>query len=236
MTSIPPKLTAIVHDAPGKHTATVIFMHGFGDSGAGWAPVGEQISRYAPHIKMVFPNAPSIPIAINGGMLMPAWYDIRGSLNQGQDQDEKGMLRSRQQVMEIIREEIEVHRVPANRIVLGGFSQGCVLALLTGLTAEYQFAGLVALSGYMPMHAKIMNMVSDASKKTPIFWGHGDADQMVRYEYGQQSVELLEKHKYNVQFKTYHNMGHSSSLQEIRDLVEFFKETIPDEVRFAAKV
>lgn len=81
--------------------------------------------------------------------------------------------------MEIIREEIEVHGVPANRIVLGGFSQGCVLALLTGLTAEYQFAGLVALSGYMPMHAKIMNMVSDASKKTPIFWGHGDADQVI---------------------------------------------------------
>lgn len=71
-----------------------------------------------------------------------------------------------------------MHGVPANRIVLGGFSQGCVLALLTGLTAEYKFAGLVALSGYMPMHTKIMNMVSDASKKTPIFWGHGDADQV----------------------------------------------------------
>lgn len=71
-----------------------------------------------------------------------------------------------------------MHGIPANRIVLGGFSQGCVLALLTGLTAEYRFAGLVALSGYMPMHTKIMNMVSDASKKTPIFWGHGDADQV----------------------------------------------------------
>lgn len=82
-------------------------------------------------------------------------------------------------VMKIIREEIEVHGVPANRIVLGGFSQGCVLALLTGLTAEYNFAGLVALSGYMPMHTKIMDMVSEASKKTPIFWGHGDADQVI---------------------------------------------------------
>lgn len=236
MTSMPPKLTAIVHDAPEKHTATVIFMHGFGDSGAGWAPVGEQLSHYAPHIKFVFPNAPAIPIALNGGMLMPAWYDIRGSINQDKPQDETGMLRSRQQVMEVIREEIEVHGIPANRIVLGGFSQGCVLALLTGLTAEYRFAGLVALSGYMPMHTKIMNMVSDASKKTPIFWGHGDADQVVRYEYGKQSVELLEKHKYSVQFKTYHHMAHSSSPQELRDLLEFFKETIPAEVHLTAKV
>ncbi|KAG0352709.1 hypothetical protein BG005_007900 [Podila minutissima] len=236
MTSIPPKLTAIVQDAPGKHTATLIFMHGFGDSGAGWAPVGEHISRYAPHVKTVFPNAPAIPIAVNGGMLMPAWYDIRGSLNQDQAQDEEGMLRSRQQIMKIIREEIEEHGVPANRIVLGGFSQGCVLALLTGLTAEYNFAGLVALSGYMPMHTKIMDMVSEASKKTPIFWGHGDADQMVRYEYGRQSVELLEKHKYNVEFKTYHNMGHSASNEELRDMLEFFRKTIPAEVHLVAKV
>ncbi|KAG0348278.1 hypothetical protein BG004_005506 [Podila humilis] len=169
-------------------------------------------------------------------MPMPAWYDILSIGGTKKEQDEQGMFRSRQQIGEIVREEIEVHGIAADRIVLGGFSQGCVVALLTGLTSEFRFAGLVALSGYMPMHEKVMTMASDASKTTPIFWGHGDADQMVKYEYGEQSVALLEKHKYNVQFKTYHNMGHSSSLQELRDLLEFLKETIPVDVHLSAKV
>lgn len=85
-------------------------------------------------------------------------------------------------VMELIREEVDRNNIPANRIVLGGFSQGCVLSLLTALTSEYRFAGVTALSGYLPLHTKIMTMVSDANRKTPIFWGHGDADQ-VNHEY-----------------------------------------------------
>ena len=131
--------------------------------------------------------------------------------------------------MQIIRSEVEENNIPANRIIIGGFSQGCVVGLLTGLTAEYKFAGIVSLSGYMPLHKKIMNMVSDANRKTPIFWGHGDADQVVRYDYGVQSVELLKKNKFDVRFTTYRNLGHGSSPQEIRDLLNFLKETIPAE-------
>lgn len=130
--------------------------------------------------------------------------------------------------MQIIREEVEENGVPANRIVVGGFSQGCVMGLLTGLTAEYKFAGLVCLSGYMPLHNKIMSMASDANRKTPIFWGHGDADQVVSYAYGKQSVELLQANKFNVKFNTYRYMGHSSSNDEIRDLLVFLKENLPE--------
>lgn len=82
--------------------------------------------------------------------------------------------------MDLVREEVDRNNIPANRIVLGGFSQGCVLSLLTALTSEYRFAGVTALSGYLPLHTKIMTMVSDANRKTPIFWGHGDADQVNR--------------------------------------------------------
>ncbi|KAF9426774.1 hypothetical protein BGZ94_006024 [Podila epigama] len=236
MFSTGPKLTSVIHKATEKHTATVIFMHGLGDSGAGWAPIGEQLGHYAPHIKFVFPNAPSIPVTVNGGMLCPAWYNIRtmGAINQ--EQDEKGMLQSRQQVLDIIKEEIDVHGVPANRIVLGGFSQGCVVALLTALTSEYRFAGLVALSGYMPLHTKIMSMSSEVSRKIPIFWGHGDSDQVVKYDYGRQSVELLEKNKYKVTFKTYPRMAHSACPDELRDLLEFFNTAIPADATPSAKV
>ncbi|KAF9195286.1 hypothetical protein BGZ51_002801 [Haplosporangium sp. Z 767] len=221
------KLTSIVQQARSNHSATVIFLHGLGDSGAGWAPVGEELGQYLPHVKFIFPNAPQTPVTLNYGMKMPSWYDIKSLANVDADQDEEGMLKSRQQVMQIIREEVEVNGIPANRIVVGGFSQGCAMSLLTCLTAEYRFAGIIALSGYMPLHGKVMNMASEASRKIPILWGHGDADQIVRYDYGVQSVELLKKNKYNVKFNTYRNMGHSSCPQEIRDVLQFLGETLP---------
>ncbi|KAG0216520.1 hypothetical protein BGX28_000034 [Mortierella sp. GBA30] len=242
------KLTAIVHDATAKHTATVIFLHGFGDSGAGWqvhyfrghhlAPVGEQLGTHLSHVKFIFPNAPAIPIAVNGGMLTPAWYNILSMSTINREQDEQGLLRSRQQgrfFIQIVREEVEKNSIPANRIVIGGFSQGCVLGLLTALTSEFKFGGIVSLSGYMPLHTKIMNMAADANRKTPIFWGHGDADQVVKYEYGQQSVELLQKHKYNVKLHTYSRMGHSACPEELKDLLRFLKEMIPEELPVMAK-
>ncbi|KAF8979071.1 hypothetical protein BGZ46_005838 [Entomortierella lignicola] len=191
------------------------------------APVGEELGRYLPHVKFIFPNAPIMPVTLNYGMQMPSWYDIKSLSSIDLEQDEAGMLKSSQQVMQIVREEVEEHNIPANRIVIGGFSQGCVVGLMTGLTSEFKFAGIVSLSGYLPLHSKILNMVADANRKTPIFWGHGDADQVVRYEYGQRSVELLKQSKYNVDFRTYRNLGHGSSPQEIRDLLAFLKETIP---------
>ncbi|KAG0220346.1 hypothetical protein BGX33_000021 [Mortierella sp. NVP41] len=230
-----PRLTTVVHDATAKHTATVIFMHGFGDSGAGWAPVGEQLSTYVPHVKFIFPNAPALPITANGGMLTPAWYDIKAIASIQHEQDEQGLLRSRQQVMQLIREEVDKNNIPANRIVLGGFSQGSVLSLFAALTSEYKFGGVTALSGYVPLHTKIMTMVSEANRKTPIFWGHGDADQVVKYKYGEQSVEFLKEHKYPVRFHTYPRMGHSACPQELRDLLSFFKEVIPEELPVMAK-
>ncbi|GJJ72746.1 phospholipase/carboxylesterase [Entomortierella parvispora] len=228
MASALKKLTKVVQQSKAKHTATVIFMHGLGDSGDGWAPVGEQLGEYLPHIKFIFPNAPNQPVTLNMGMKMPSWYDIKSLNSLNQEQDEQGMLQSRTEIMQIVREEIEDNGIPANRIVIGGFSQGCVMGLMTGLTAEYKFAGIVSLSGYVPLHNKFMNMVSDANRKTPVFWGHGDADQVVRYAYGKQSVELLQANKFNVQFNTYRNMGHGSSPQEIRDLLVFLKETLPE--------
>ncbi|KAF9938229.1 hypothetical protein BGZ75_008370 [Mortierella antarctica] len=227
------KLTSVVLGAPAKHTATVIFMHGLGDTGNGWQvshspwSIKALLQRNLPHVEFVFPNAPSQPVTLNNGMKMPSWYDIKSLSSLGHDQDEKGMLESRQQLMQIVREQVEVKGIPANRIVIGGFSQGCVMGLLTSLTAEYKFAGIVSLSGYMPLHHKIMAMVSDANRKTPIFWGHGDADQVVRYDYGLESVELLKKNKFDVRFNTYRNLGHGSSYQEVEDLRAFLREAIP---------
>ncbi|KAF9186885.1 hypothetical protein BGZ50_002229 [Haplosporangium sp. Z 11] len=193
------------------------------------------LGSYLPHVKFIFPHAPAIPVTVNGGMLTPAWYDILSMSTINRQQDENGMLQSRQKVMQIIRDEVEQNKIPANRIVIGGFSQGCVLGLLTAMTSEYKFGGIVALSGYMPLHDKIMTIAADANRKTPIFWGHGDADTVVKYEYGKLSVKLLQEHKYNVKLHTYPQMGHSACYQELRDLLEFFKETLPYEPPLMAK-
>ncbi|KAG0052124.1 hypothetical protein BGZ83_002950 [Gryganskiella cystojenkinii] len=222
MASALKKLTSVVQQSTAKHSATIIFMHGLGDSGAGW-----QLGEYLPHVKFIFPDAPNQPVTLNMGMKMPSWYDIKSLNNIDQEQDEHGMLQSRSSLMEIIKDEVN-SGIPANRIVVGGFSQGCVMGLLTALTAEYKFAGVVSLSGYLPLHSKLMTMVSDANRKTPIFWGHGDADQVVRHSYGQKSVEILQKNKFNVKFNTYRHLGHGSSPQELRDLLVFLQETLPE--------
>ncbi|KAF9154208.1 hypothetical protein DFQ27_003415 [Actinomortierella ambigua] len=221
------KLTSVILPARSKHTASVIFMHGLGDQGTGWAPVGEELQRSLPHVKFIFPNAPNQPVTLNYGMLMPSWYDIKSLNDLEQESDEAGLVKSRQSVMELVREEIDNHGIPANRIVVGGFSQGCVLGLMIGLTTEFKYAGLLSLSGYLPLHKKIMSMTSEANQKTPIFWGHGSADPVVRYEFGKHSAELLKKHKYNVNFNTY-EMGHSACPEEIRDILAFLRTTIPE--------
>ncbi|KAF9954616.1 hypothetical protein BGZ65_003915 [Modicella reniformis] len=234
------KLTAIVQEAAAKHTATVIILHGFGDSGAGWqvspsAPVGEQPRTSLPHVKFVFPNASARPITSMGGMLVPAWYDIPPMVGERRQQDEQGLLLAGHQVMQLVREEVDQHGIHANRIVIGGFSQGCALGLFTGLTSEYKLAGIVALSGYLPIDNKIMTMVADANRKTPIFWGHGDDDQVVKYEHGEQSVKFLQEQKYPVEFHTYPRMAHSACLQEIKDIQSFLNKTLPKEMPILAK-
>ncbi|KAG9326189.1 hypothetical protein KVV02_001073 [Mortierella alpina] len=169
-------------------------------------------------------------------MLTPAWYNILSMSTINREQDEQGLIRSRQQVMQIIHDEVEKNKIPANRIVIGGFSQGCVLGLLTALTSELRFAGVVSLSGYMPLHTKIMSVATDANRKTPIFFGHGDADQVVKYEYGQQTAEFLQTHGYNVKLHTYPGMGHNVCPEELGHLLGFLKDTIPEAARFMAKV
>jgi len=130
--------------------------------------------------------------------------------------------------MEFIQKEIEQSQIPADRIVIGGISQGCVMGLLTGLTSEHKFAGIVSLSGRMPLHNKIMNMATDSNKKTPIFWGHGDVDQIVLCEFGKKAVDLLQGHNYDVRFNTYPGMGHGTCPQEITDLLAFIREVHPE--------
>ncbi|OMH80061.1 Acyl-protein thioesterase 1 [Zancudomyces culisetae] len=220
-------LRAVIRPPTKKHTATVIFLHGLGDSGHGWSSIADSLSSSLPHVKFIFPHAPSIPITLNFGMSMPGWYDIF-SLENLDKHDEKGLLNSVSQVNSLISQEINQHGISASRIVLGGFSQGAAMSYLTGVTSELKLGGIIALSGYLPLGNKISTMVTETSKAVPIFAGHGTADPVVRYEYGTKSVDALKKLGYNVDFKSYRGMEHSSCQQELVDIAQFLAKTIPD--------
>ncbi|KAI8393972.1 Phospholipase/carboxylesterase/thioesterase [Radiomyces spectabilis] len=221
-------LTSVVIGAKAKHTATVVWLHGLGDSGAGWSFLAEELSPLFPFVKWILPNAPTKRITLNGGYPMPAWFDILGlDRSSLEHEDQKGMLESMAAVNRVIREEVD-SGIPADRIVLGGFSQGCALSLLSGLTSEYKLAGIVGCSGWLVMADKIKSMVAEANKKTPILMCHGDADTVVQYKFGQESADHLKQMGYNLTFNTYPGMAHSACPKELIDISDFLKQ------RFAA--
>ncbi|MCJ1228810.1 hypothetical protein MMC12_005473 [Toensbergia leucococca] len=221
---------ALVVPALAKHTATVIFAHGLGDSGAGWLGLAENWRRRGKfeEVKFVFPNAPNIPITVNFGMKMPGWYDITTFTDLAQAHDEPGILRSRDYLNSLIKAEME-KGIASSRIVIGGFSQGGAISLFTGVTCPDKLAGFFGLSSYMLMHWKIKDMipVENPNKETPIFMGHGDKDPLVKYDWGQKTATALESFGYKVEFKTYKDLVHSADPKEIDDLEVYLTARLP---------
>jgi len=223
----------IISKASGKHTATVIFSHGLGDSGHGWSFLADMLGPKIKHITWIFPNAPVQPVTVNMGMSMPSWYDIHelgANSSDNRYEDEKGMLESSRSINAIISEQMGAG-IDSKRILVGGFSQGSVIALLTGLTSERKLAGIVVLSGYVPLRAKMTAMRTDVALDFPVFWGHGIADPVVPYAWGKESLEFLrDKLKVkSVTFKSYPGMGHSANDEELIHLAEFIKQVLPED-------
>jgi len=222
--------------AKGKHTATVIFIHGLGDSGYGWKPVADQLGRDQAfqHIKWVLPHAPTVPCTANGGAMMPGWFDILSFGFKGPE-DETGILASRDKMNELIKQEID-DGVPADRIIVGGFSQGGAMSLATGLTTEHKLAGLTVLSGWFPIREKLKDLLKPPATTIPIFWGHGKDDPLVPMSIVGQSREELqgvgvneakESGEPGIFFNLYPNMGHSANPKEIDDWANWLKKVIP---------
>ncbi|CAL1700140.1 unnamed protein product [Somion occarium] len=172
------------------------------------------------------------------GMEMPAWFDIESF--DFKTEDERGMLQTVHQLNQLITAEVDAG-TPADRIVLGGFSQGGAVTLLTGLTTERKLGGLTVLSGWVPLKSKIKSMASDHVKKLPIFWGHGKADPLVRHIWGVQSAEFLkdtfgiktadesEPKLTGITFRSYDGVPHSTSEAELEDLQKWLQKVIPQE-------
>lgn len=155
-------------------TATMIFLHGLGDTGNGWAPAFPLPDVH--HVQTILPSADEQPVSMNMGYRMPSWFDIRG-LDEDAPDDEMGILNSVQRVDRIVDEQVR-NGIPDHRIIVAGFSQGGAVALTYGLHTERKLAGIVGLSTWLPLISKYPTQLSAASKDLEIFMGHGTADQV----------------------------------------------------------
>jgi phospholipase/carboxylesterase len=197
-------------------SATIIVLHGLGADGNDFVPIAQELDLAAVgDVRFVFPHAPVIPVTINNGFRMRAWYDILGT-DLARREDEAGLRQSLTAVEELLAREKE-RGIAADRIVLAGFSQGCAMALLTGLRHKERLAGIAALSGYLPLAATTAAERSDANALTPIFMGHGLQDSVVEIGRARASREALAALGYTVEWHEY-PMGHSVSVEEIADL------------------
>ncbi|XP_078297698.1 acyl-protein thioesterase 1 isoform X6 [Panthera onca] len=149
-------LPAIV-PAARKATAAVIFLHGLGDTGHGWAEAFAGIR--SSHIKYICPHAPVMPVTLNMNMDMPSWFDITGLSLESQE-DEPGIKQAAENVKALIEQEMK-NGIPSNRIILGGFSQGGALSLYTALTTQQKLAGVTALSCWLPLRASFPQEMMD---------------------------------------------------------------------------
>ena len=199
-----------------KPTATILIMHGLGADGRDFLPVAEQLdlSSVGP-VRFLFPSAPSLPVTINGGYVMPAWYDILGT-DLVRREDEGGLRQSQTAIDALIANEID-RGIAAHRIVVAGFSQGCAMALMTGLRFKQRLGGIAALSGYLPLAATTAAERSEANAGMPIFMAHGTRDGVVPITRAEASRDALAALGYGVDWHAY-PMEHSVCPQEIADL------------------
>lgn len=192
---------------------TVIWLHGLGADGHDFEPIVPELNLTTDAgIRFLFPHAPHQPVTINGGMVMRAWYDIM-SMEIAREIDEAGIERSAEQVRVLIDQETD-RGIDSTHIILAGFSQGGAVALHTGLLLDGPLLGILGLSTYVPVPAKIMGAQNPT---VPIFMGHGTHDPIVPVQLGLRSYEFLKAQGRPVQWHTY-PMEHSVNMNEIRDV------------------
>lgn len=210
----------VVVSASAKHTASFIFLHGLGDTGHGWATSIAAIRP--PHVKVICPSAEKMPVTLNSGFESPSWFDLM-SLDVNGPEDEPGIEKASALIKSLIEEEIK-SGIPADRIMIGGFSQGGALSLHVALTSGKPLAGVAALSCWLPIHKK---MIGRTPVNMPCLQCHGDCDPIIPFRMGQLSASLLKQLMPKHTFKTYKGLMHSSSEAEMQDLKEFILTCLP---------
>ena len=209
-------LDAVEINPAGSATACIIWLHGLGADGHDFAALIPQLDIVDTlGVRVVLPHAPQRAVTINGGMHMPAWYDIQ-STDFGREQDSAGIETSAGQLCALIQREVD-SGMPAGRIILAGFSQGGAIVLHTGLRYPQPLAGILALSTYLPLADSLAGQASAANRSVPIMMAHGMQDPVVPVMLALQSRDRLTELGYTVDWYSY-AMQHAVCPQEVGDI------------------
>ena len=204
----------VIETGANPPDSAVIWLHGLGADGHDFEPIVPELKLPAElNVRFVFPHAPMIPVTINQGFVMRAWYDIKSDRIANQP-DEAGIRRSVKLVDALVAEQM-ASGIAANRIVLAGFSQGGAIVLETGLRQTNKLAGIMALSTYLPLSENLASKKTDINQGIDIFLAHGAMDQVIPVDLAYATRGLLEKAGYTPQWQEYQAMPHSVSLEEI---------------------
>jgi phospholipase/carboxylesterase len=217
-------LEAIEIETGGTPGATVVVLHGLGADGNDFVPICDELDLAgAGPVRFVFPHAPMRPVTVNGGYVMRAWYDILGT-DLVRREDEAGLRASREAIEAVLARE-RARGIEAGRIVLMGFSQGCAMSLMTGLRHGERLAGIVGLSGYLPLAAQTAAERSEANRDTPVFMAHGLRDPVVPVARAVASRDALQALGQPVEWHDY-PIEHTVSIEELRDLERWLLERL----------
>lgn len=213
-------LTRTTSTTPPTHS--VIWLHGLGADCNDFAPIVPELNiPNTACVRFIFPNAPIRRVTINGNFPCRAWYDIY-SLSDRTQEDRSGIQESQAAINQLIEQETN-KGIPSNRIYLAGFSQGGAMALYTGLRYTRPLAGIIALSCYLPLKSST-DELHEANKHTMILQNHGSQDDVVPYSLGEETFNMLNQMKYNIELKTY-TMGHEVCFQQIKSIGNWLAET-----------
>ncbi len=213
------ELSTIEIQPKSAHKYSVIWLHGLGADGHDFESMASELHlNVVSSIHFIFPNAPIQPVTINGGMEMRAWYDIL-EMSLERKVDMAGIYKSGEAVGQLIKQEMD-KGIPAEHILLAGFSQGGVIALHAGLRYPHKLAGIIGLSTYLPTIGQLKTERSAVNNTTPIFMGHGILDSVVAIESGKAVFHALNDLEYNIQWHDY-VMEHSVCIEEIGHLSTF---------------
>ncbi|MDP1540588.1 MAG: alpha/beta hydrolase [Moraxellaceae bacterium] len=217
-------MSQVICRETGKNpTLAVIWLHGLGADGNDFVPIVPELKLPADcAVRFLFPTASSIPVTINGGFVMPAWYDILSLDGDQRQVDEAGIIKSRELVRQLIAEQ-NAAGIPSHRIVIAGFSQGGAIAWTTALTHPEPLAGIIALSTYLPSLALIQRDLNAANVKLPMLAAHGSHDDVVPMSMGLQARTTVEALGGQVEWQQY-PMAHAVCLEEIRHIGQWLAQ------------
>jgi phospholipase/carboxylesterase len=217
-------LQTIEKETGANPTVAIIWMHGLGADANDFVPMLHELDLAGlPAIRFIFPNAETMPVTVNGGYVMRAWYDIVAT-DLGRQEDEGGLRASQTRIEALIARE-NARGIPNERIILAGFSQGCAMTLQTGLRQTKPLAGLMCLSGYVPIAAKAAAEHTPESKATPIFLVHGRMDPVIPIARATASRDLLVQWGYQVEWHEY-AMQHSLCQEEVDHISAWLKKVL----------